>query len=314
MFTNFPNGVSSFGVPVFGGGGLSIANRPNQSFFVDVNGYATSLGLPAYSSIQNAIDAVIGGAGATIFVFPGTYEENLVIPEGCDYLTITQAIQSGYARPDIAPASGICLSNPASQGLILNGLRFAGSDSDVVVQRGNGFFFNDCVFDGAAGLAATEACLRLVPSDEDDSWSASEGVVQNSLFRGNTTGAGIIIQHAIAAGGGQGTTDNQILNNRFYGNGVDLLTAANVSGGGAGIFINYLIARNFFMTVGAAYVYADMDQGAAGDLAANSALITDNRFADEALIAAQFDIATMANVIFTGNYDAAGLVNGAAFN
>jgi hypothetical protein len=66
--------------------------------------------------------------------------------------------------------------------------------------------------------------------------------------------------------------------------------------------------------VGAAYVYADMDQGAAGDLTANSALICNNWFADEALVAGQFDIATMANVIFTGNYDAAGLVDGSGFN
>lgn len=312
MLTNFPNGVSSFGIPQLGGQVLSVPNRPNQILFVDSSGAFSSTGSQYYPTIQDAIDAVTSGAGATIFVFPGTYEENLTVTDK-DYLTIIGAMIPGYARPDIAPSTGVCLASVRSQGLVLRHLRFAGSDADVVQHDGNGFLFEDCVFDGDAGMAATEACLRLCGNSADDSYSASEGVVQGCLFRGATTGAGIIIQHA-ANPSGVGTSDNILSGNRFYGNGVDLLTATNVSGGGAGIFINYLIEKNYFMTVGAAYVYADMDQGAAGDLTANSALITDNRFADEALVAAQFDIATMANVIFAGNYDAAGLVSGAAFN
>jgi hypothetical protein len=310
MFTNFQNGVTSFGIPQLGGQLVSIPNRPNQVLFVDSSGVFSTTGTQYYPTIQDAVNAITSGSGATIFVFPGTYEENLVIQDK-DYLTIIGAVIPGYARPDIAPATGIALSSIRNQGLVLRHLRFA--DSDVVQHDGNGFIFDDCVFDGDAGMAADEACLRLKPNDADDSWSASEGVISNSLFRGATTGAGIIIQHA-ALPNGAGTSDNIISGNRFYGNGVDLLTAVSASGGGAGIFINYLIEKNYFMTVGAAYVYADMDQGAAGDLTANSALISGNWFADEALIAAQFDIATMANVIFTGNYDAAGLVNGSAFN
>jgi hypothetical protein len=312
MLTNFPNGVSSFGIPQLGGQLLSVPNRPNQILFVDSSGAFSSTGGQYYPTIQDAVDAVTSGAGATIFVFPGTYEENLDISDK-DYLTIVGAMIPGYARPDIAPSSGVCLASVRNQGLVLRHLRFAGSDSDVVQHDGNGFAFEDCVFDGDAAMAATEACLRLKPNDADDSYSASEGKIVDCLFRGATTGAGIIIQHA-ALPNGAGTSDNEIIGCRFVANGVDLLTAVSASGGGAGIFINYLIRNNYFMTVGAAYVYADMDQGAAGDLTANSALITDNRFADEALIAAQFDIATMANVIFTGNYDAAGLVNGSTFN
>jgi len=311
-FTNYPNGLTSFGIPVLGGGNVSIPNGNGQVLFVDGSGVFSTTGTPTYTTIQGAINSVVSGAGSTIFVFPGTYEENLTVT-GTDYVSIIGAQIPGYARPDIVPTTGIALNCTTSQGLVLNHLRFASEDSDTVVNQGNGFVFTDCVFDGTSGQAATEANLRLVGNAADDSYSASEGIIQGCYFRGNTSGAGIIIQHA-ANPSGVGTSDNQILDCRFVANGVDLLTATNTSGGGAGIFINYLIARNFFMTVGAAYVYADMDQGAAGDLTANSGLICNNWFADEALVAGQFDIATMANVIFTGNYDAAGLVNGAGFN
>jgi len=82
----------------------------------------------------------------------------------------------------------------------------------------------------------------------------------------------------------------------------------------AGKYPRLLCAKNYFMTAGAAYVYADLNQGVAGDLAANSGLFAENWFADDALIAGQFVIAGQPNVFFTGNYDAAGLVNGSAFN
>jgi hypothetical protein len=313
-FTNFPNGLTSFGIPLLGGGQLSIPNRPNQIFFVDQTGAFSTTGNQSFTAIQDAINACSDDAGATVFVFPGSYDENLVIPAGLNYLSLIGAQIPGYARPDIVPSTGIALSNAASQGLVLQHLRFAGTDADVVVQRGNGFLFDDCVFDGDAGMAATEAALRLVPSDTDDSFSASEGIIQRSLFRGTSVGAGIIMQHAIAAGGGEGTSDNQILGCRFYDNGVDLLSAVAASGGGAGIYLRLLCAGNFFMQNGAAYVYANLSAGVAGDLAANSGLFCNNWFADDALIAAQFNIAGQPKVFFSGNYAAPGLVDGSTFN
>lgn len=315
MFTNFPNGVTSFGIPQVGGIPVSIPARGDQVFFVDNTGVASVAGIGpqlVVPTIQGAINRCVNGAGATIFVFPGTYEENLEV-NGLDYVSIIGAMLPGYARPDIAPASGIVLG-VESQGFIARGLRFVGSDADAVVQRGNGFIYDNCVFDGDAGMAATEAALRLVGSETDDSYSASEGVIANSLFRGTSVGAGIIMQHSIAAGGGIGSSDNQILGNRFYGNAVDLLSAVNVSGGGAGIYLRLLYKGNQHMTVGAAFVYANLAAGVAGDLAANSGLFTDNSFADDALIAAQFVIAGQPNAFFVGNYDAVGLVDGSAFN
>jgi hypothetical protein len=311
MFTNFPNGLTSFGIPLLGAAlGNGIPNGNGQVLFVDASGAFSLTGSPAFTTIQGAINACSNAAGSTIFVFPGTYAENLTVSD--DQISLIAAVPAGYNRPDIVPASGVALA-VQGQGFNCLGMRFAGSDSDVVQQHGNGFLYGNCVFDGAAGMAANEAALRLVGA-VDDSHTASEGVIIGSLFRGTTTGAGIIMQHALAAAGGAGTSDNQILGNRFYDNGVDLLSAVNTNGGGAGIYLRLLCDGNKFMQDGAAYVYADLNQGVAGDLAANSGLFSNNYFADDALIAAQFVIAGQPKVFFSGNYAAPGLVDGSTFN
>lgn len=247
--------------------------------------------------------------GDVIYVAPGTYAENVTVTT--DFLTVIGAAPSGYGRPDWVPAAGSALVVQA-QGFAAQNIRFSnGDDTDVVAQHGNGFRYDSCVFDGAA-QGATHALLRLVGA-VDDHYSASEGVVSNNLFRGSP-GIGIALQCALAAAGGEGTSDNQIFGNAFVGNGVDIKSLTNVNGGGAGLFIRTQIAGNRFETVGAAFVYMALHQGAAGDLAANSALISGNVFADVALIAAQVAIAGQPNVIFAGNYDAKGLVDGSAFN
>lgn len=317
-FTNFPNGVTSLGIPVVGSGGVSIpgandAGRTGAVWFVnsEAPGGLGSLESP-FATIQQAINAAGDGTGDTIYVFPGSYAETLTVTKSA--LSIIGAILGGYERPDVVPTTGKALTVSTGQGFYCRHMRFYSADSDVVTQNANGFVYDDCVFDGDAGMAANEACLRLVPSATDDSYSASEGIVQNSLFRGATSGAGIIIQHALAAGGGEGTTDNQIIGNRFVGNGADLLSAVNTNGGGAGIFLRTLISGNQFLTSGASYVYINFFAGAAGDLTANNAVISQNWFCDDAIVIGQILIAGQAKVCFVGNFDSAGVINGAAFN
>lgn len=317
--TNFPSGVSSWGVPLLGSAAYSIpgiaSGVAGRVFFVAEGGAGSGSSPDSpMGTIQGALDQTTDGAGDTILVAPGTYDENLVVSNSA--VSIMGMTLGGYERPDIVCTTGVALSVTTGQGFVARHLRFStDADSDTVVQNANGFVYEDCVFDGTATAGATKCLLRLVPSATDDSYSASEGVVSGCLFRGSTSGIGIGMQYALAAGGGEGTSDNQIVGNRFIGNGVDLKSLTNTNGGGVGIYLRYVIASNWFMTGGSAYVYADMDQGAAGDLAANSCLITGNWFADDAIVAAQFAIAGQpTKVFFVGNYDAAGLINGSAFN
>lgn len=309
--THYPNGVSSFGLPQIGSDAFGVPFQPNGNVWWVLSGMSGSGTSPedAFGTIQAAVDRAI--AGDTIMVMGGDgYDETVTVDD--DYISIIGAMIGGYARPDVAPDAGVALI-VNGQGFYTRHMRYVSADSDSVQWHGNGGQAVDCVFDGDAGQAATEACLRLVGLAADDSYTASENLFLDCLFRGSTSGAGIIFQHA-ALPSGVGVSDVRIVGCRFYGNGVDLLSAVNVDGGGAGIFLNLLVTGCQFLTVGAAYVYMDMDQGAAGDLAANSCLISNNWFADEALIAAQIDISGQANCMFVGNYDAAGLVNGSTFN
>lgn len=306
--THFPNGVSSFGVPV--PAGIGVPYQPNGNVWW-VNAGASGSGTSpedAFGTIQGAVDRAI--SGDTIMVFAGTYDENVTVDD--DYIAIIGAQLGNYARPDLVPEEGVALV-VNGQGFYTRHMRFASADSDSVQWLGNGGQAFDCVFDGDSGQAATEANLRLVGNADDDSYTASENIFMDCLFRGSTSGAGVIIQHA-ALPSGVGCSDNQFVNCRFVANAVDFLSAVNVDGGGAGIFLNTLITGCQFMTSGAAYVYIDFAAGAVGDLAANTCLISNNWFADDALIAAQVVIAGQPGDFFVGNYDAVGLVDGSAFN
>lgn len=313
------------GVPVLPGTGpLSFGDSRGKVFFVNADrGSDGASGLDVehpLATITAALAKCTSGAGDTVYVYPGTYDEAVTIDK--DYVRLV-GVRSGYGRPDVAPSTGssrpLFIDN--AQGVVVEYMRFVpdGLAVDTARVEGNGFLIQDCVFDADAAQGATNALLVLQGDAADDSYTASEGRIYRNYFRGSgdvdTAGAaiGIDVRHA-AAPSGVGCSDVEIVGNRFIGNLVDLKSTAAASGGGAGIYNNFLIHGNWFLSVGAAYVYADLDQADAAAATTDSGLVSGNWFADESLVAGQFDIATRPNVIFTGNYDAAGLVNGAGFN
>jgi len=313
--TNFPNGITSFGVPVVP---TQVSfSKDSKVFFVDAtNGNDGNDGLDVarpVATIQKAVDLAVTDRGDTIMVAPGTYAETVTVTSK-NYLSIIGMVIPGYAKPDVAPTTGIALNSVTTQGLVLRHMRFVSTDSDTVVNQGNGFLFQDCVFDGNAGQAATEANLRLVGNADDDSFTASEGRIIDCMFRG-CGGDALIFQHANAPNG-VGCTDVEVLGCRFYNNtGDDIATAANTSGGGVGICRDVLIHDCRFMTTDKA-VYLDMDQAsfAGGDTAVNDGLISYNFFADDAALdATKIDISG-TTYRFVGNYNAIGVVNGSTFD
>ena len=81
--TNFPNGVSSFGVPIFGGGNVPIFGNV---YCVDgTNGSDDNHGSVdnPFATIQKAITFQIAntsGLGDVIYIMPGTYAETVYAP------------------------------------------------------------------------------------------------------------------------------------------------------------------------------------------------------------------------------------------
>jgi len=313
-FLNGGNPISQSVVPLNTDTG--VPTKVGHVWYVDqINGNDTNSGFSQsapFATIGKGLTSATNGAGDIIIVYPGTYAENLSVTK--DYITMIGAILGGYARPDVVPAAGIALTVSTGRGFTARHMRFASVDnSDTVLQNTSGFRYEDDVFDGNA-LQVTKGNLRIVGGPGG---TASEGKVLNSYIRGGGA-AGILFQHRLAIDGGEGSTDNEIAHCRFVDNvASDLKSVVNTNGGGAGIYINLSVHDNQFMTSGASYKYINFAAGAAGDLAANSCLIANNYFADEALTGGtgnQIDLGAQPKAHFAGNFDDIAVVNGTTFN
>src|SRR3990167_10972717 len=114
MITNYPFGISSFGIPLVGSAPhLSIPTASGKILFVDgVNGSDGNLGTDLsapLATISQALTNAVGDAGVTIYVFPGTYTAALTISK--NDISIIAAVHSANSkRVAVAPASGIALT------------------------------------------------------------------------------------------------------------------------------------------------------------------------------------------------------------
>lgn len=316
-FSNWPYGSTSFGIPNVGAFPVSIPgpnpflNRPGQILFVDqINGSDGgdgSIGQP-FASITRAT-AFLTGLGDTIFLFPGSYEENVVI--NFPYVSLIGCTFAGYGKPDIGAATGAALIVNEQGFRALHCRFFNENNSDTVRQRGNGFLYNDCVFDGN-GAQTTNGLVRLIPSDTDDSFTASEGVISGCYFRGCGGSVGALIFDTGAAPAvGVGSTDNQILNNVFTQNtGLDIGTRD--TGGGVYSVHFAVIDGNIFEDKNkATYIdFTTTNGGAAGD---QSGTVSRNGFASDTITTTKIKAVGTA-FTFMGNYDTVGIFDGSALD
>jgi len=306
-FSNFPNGVSSFGIPVVGSNlGLSIPTAVGKVLFVDkVNGsdgnVGTQISAPL-ASIGQALTNAKDLGGDTIFVYPGTYVEALTVSK--DDITIVAAMRGGNSkRVAVAPASG---SVPLTVGDVWRfrsiGIRFAGTSAVGVQHAGEAAYFDDCDF-----TSDTTHGFQFKSSTTTVDYTGSGTTIINSLFR-DCGGAGLRHTSDTDTGNpnyGIQATNVNILNNQFYTNtGDDIDDDAQT--GSPTYFNQWEISGNKFMTRNKA-VYLDMDGGTISDC-----LIAGNYFADDAGLDAT-KIALSAGAVFTGNFQAAGVVNGSTF-
>lgn len=311
--TNYPFGLSSFGIPVIGAG-LSLPLQKTLTgkvLFVDSN-YGSDVGASGtiddpLATINAALALCTSGAGDTIMVMPGTYDENVVVSK--DYVTIAGCVQAGYAKPDIVPTTGVALV-VTGQGFQSFHCRYSSPDADVVQQQGNGFLYYDCVFDGD-GQAATECLVHLLPSDTDDSLTASEGRITGCLFRGSG-GIGIIFDTGLAPAVGVGCTDDLIDGNIFVGNtGIDIVTKDQ--GGGVYSVQKTVIRNNMFEDKNKA-CYIDLtttNGGAAGD---QTGTISGNYFCCDAITAGNEVKMVGTGFTFAGNYYTVGIKDGSGLD
>ncbi len=109
-WTNFPAGVTSLGIPQISGGFSGIPGKFGKVIFVDASNGAGDGTAPdsCLATITAALLRCTSGAGDLIFVFPGTYEENLTVSK--DYVNLIGCVYAGYARPDLTSTTGVTLT------------------------------------------------------------------------------------------------------------------------------------------------------------------------------------------------------------
>lgn len=295
------------GVPTIGSSlrDVGIPFRDGHYWFVDQttgNDGNDGQGIDTpFATIQEAIDT--SQSGDTIVIAPGSYDENLSVlsSRGKDYLTLIGWSPSGYARPDVVPTAGMALIVQA-QGFVCKHIRFAGAGVGGigVQQMGNGFLYDDCVFESSSNIG-----FRLFPDANDSSFTASEGMVLNSLIR-DCAGGGISFENP-GAPAGVGATDVIIQGCRFYGNtGNDIF---DVQAGALYTVQRVLITGNQFLTKDPTS-YIDLSAGAA----TNSGLISNNYFAfSTAGGLTNGEIILGNDIVFSGNCDGVGVVDGHTF-
>jgi hypothetical protein len=256
-----------------------------------------------YVTIDDAIKNA--ASGDVIFVQPGTYKENLTVTT--DYLTIVGAQLGGYGRPDVVPSTGVALTVTA-QGFVCKRVRFAASNSDAVRQKGNGFEYSDCVFDGDAGQAVTDALVRLKGDDDDDSFTASEGVIENCLFRGSD-GFGLVFQGGETPGNGVGSTHCVIRGCRFIDNvGADVATLDNDSTDALYSVQDALVDRCYFMEPKNKATWIDFTTSNGGAVGLQTGMFSECFFNDDTLDGTSIK-AQSTGFGFVGCYSLDGVLN-----
>ena len=315
--TAFPFGVSSFGAPLVGDASIPTGPRTSAQpggnvWFVDANNPGAHDGMSpatAFLTITQAVAAAASGTGDTIFVFPGTYAENVVVTK--DYISIIGCVFAGYAKPDIGKTGGRGITVTA-QGFRAKHCRFFSNDNNSAVhQTGNGFEYVDCVFDGN-GTQTTGGCVRLIPSNLLTGQTASEGEIHGCYFRGTSSTIGAIIMDTSNLNGG--STDNKIYNNIFTQNtGPDIGTQKSGAAGTYSVQFTNIYGNQFVDKIKATYI--DITTNEDGAAANQKGSINGNYFANDSAPMTTTQIKMVGTgFTFSGNYNTSGVVVGSALD
>lgn len=278
-------------------------------YYVDGGKTGASDGNPGTSwekpllTIQAGIDKIVGGQGDRVYIAPKStaYAEALTVNK--DYAALIGIWSARYGYPDIAPASGVAITNNTGQGLVLERLRCvgAGGSNDGVLQRANGFRFSDCVFEGAGDALE----LRAGNTDANDAYTASEGVIERCWLRDSAQGLRFMNPGiGVGAIGGVGPTGVTVKDCTFVNNTNQDILDEDTAGSNDRTFFDCEVFNCRFLTRNKA-VYITLTNGGG-----NRGLVH-GFFADDAGLNAT-KIALATGIVFAGQ-QAAGIVDGSGF-
>ena len=207
--TNFPNGLSSFGVPLIGSGNIPIASR---NFFVNSvtgsNGYDGLSPETPFGTLAYAITQCVTAKGDNIILLPG-HVETVATAGGVTFASKAGINVIGVGRGSLRPTvnftatAATLLANAAN--LYFENILFTGGIDAVVsgvVVSAADCRFNNCEYRDVTGectqfLLTTAAANRLKITNFTYDGAAGAGTVAGIAIVG---GDGIIIDGVFADG------------------------------------------------------------------------------------------------------------------
>jgi hypothetical protein len=183
-FTNFPNGITSFGIPIMGDGIPVLFDRTQSNIYWYVDGKSGSdsndgktpqTPLDTIAAAITLANAAIDWAGTpwgprhTIIIAPGKYAENLTsLPYGCNMIGLGDAFDlNGERGVVIKPASGSPVDCTSVINMRIENICFESPDTSDVFEADN---FNrnvivNCVFTGLPGGTPTSTTALNIVKD-----------------------------------------------------------------------------------------------------------------------------------------------------
>ncbi len=305
--THFPHGVSSYGIPVAGGLWAGVPGELSAGpFFVDkTNGSDGDNGLDpttAFATIQKAVDSAKTASGELIFIFPGTYAENVIVAKD-DITFIAVAGFGNSERVGIAPAAGVALVLNQTKRFSAYNIRFAGA-SHAVQSDGEGSLFLGCDLSGTTG----DGCKFLSATDTD--FTGSGTLFEGCVIR-ECGGAGIKVYKGTGVCLGLQATNVNVYNCQFYLNTDDDIND-DAAGGTETYYSQWSIRGCHFMTQNKTS-YLDLDGGSGSTelLVSDCYFAVDDASAGNRLSSTQ--VALPTGGVAVACYDAQGIVDTSAF-
>src|SRR3972149_5317892 len=232
--TNFPRGISSFGVPVLGGGNITTTGTV---YFLDSGiGSDGNDGLSSarpFAALDYAFSRCASNNGDYIIVAPG-HAETITTAVGLDVAGVTVVgLGAGRSKPAFTGSGAIDVFNVSAANITIHNLRIIGAAASVTAlinttTAGTDFSAYDCLFEpdatplnnitiNAPRYTFKQCTWRSSANGSDyailhETGDCDDWIVQDCVFN---YGVGLGLDLAVIAGGALktvgGTFDNNIV-------------------------------------------------------------------------------------------------------
>jgi len=242
--TNFPNGISSFGIPSVGTAPLN----SGKYFFVNgttgADGNAGTSSRKAFRTVQSAVNDAALWPGSVVLIAPGVYDETVTIARpaaGSSYMTLFGMGNRGDVRITPSTTNAGAMLNHADDTTLVNISATSNGTGTSLVNSGTRLRANQCRFSNTlstTGLAVNMLRGTAAQVTALTNGTASDGRFTDCTFSFAATGL------TVSCTDGGAITNLVVDGCRFHDIGTGHVTEVVVAGGAAAATHFGLCIRN----------------------------------------------------------------------